>query len=75
MDNRVRVARIGASAIDLLTGPRLDRSRECPGCGWLFIGGSRNRSRRLFSMETCGNRSKDRRQQNRARGVSMRTVP
>ncbi len=69
-----RVARIATSAIDLLTGPQLDRVRECPGCGWLFIDASRNRSRRWCSMETCGNRSKARRHQSRAR-VSTPTTP
>lgn len=38
--------------------------RECPGdgtCGWLFIDGTKNRSRRWCSMATCGNRAKARR--------------
>jgi len=66
----VLVARIATSAIDLLTDPQLERVRECPGCGWLFIDASRNRSRRWCSMETCGNRSKARRHQSRARTIS-----
>lgn len=51
-------------AAELLTAPhRLARIRPCanPGCGWLFLDTSRNRSRRWCSMEDCGNRAKARR--------------
>jgi predicted RNA-binding Zn ribbon-like protein len=48
-------------AADLLTSERLARVGQCPGCGWLFLDGSRNRSRRWCTMEVCGNRAKARR--------------
>lgn len=52
---------VAHSAGGLLTGPKLDRVRQCAddrGCGYLFVDSSRNRSRRWCSMETCGNRAK-----------------
>jgi predicted RNA-binding Zn ribbon-like protein len=44
------------AAADLLTGPELDRVKECPGegCGRLFVDLSRNRSRRWCDMDHCG---------------------
>jgi predicted RNA-binding Zn ribbon-like protein len=48
-------------AADLLTSQRLKRVGQCPGCGWLFLDASRNRSRRWCTMEVCGNRAKARR--------------
>jgi len=51
---------VAISAMDLLrTGP-LDRLKQCPGedCGWLFLDGSKNGSRRWCDMATCGNRHK-----------------
>jgi len=49
------------SAVDLLrTGP-LDRLKTCAVCPWLFLDGSRNRSRRWCSMNECGGRLKMRR--------------
>ena len=59
------------AAADLLTSPGLDRVRECEGtpCGWLFVDGSRNRSRRWCSMEDCGNRAKARRHYARKRAT------
>ena len=35
--------------------------KECPGCGWLFLDRSSNRSRRWCDMQTCGTRDKMRR--------------
>lgn len=55
---------------DLLMGSSRDRIRECPGdgtCGWLFLDGTKNRSRRWCSMKTCGNRAKARRHYHRSR--------
>jgi predicted RNA-binding Zn ribbon-like protein len=51
------------SAGDLLTSPELERLKVCDAddCGWLFIDGSRNRSRRWCDMSDCGNRAKARR--------------
>jgi predicted RNA-binding Zn ribbon-like protein len=61
------------SAAELLVSGDLDRIREChgPGCTWLFLDTSRNRSRRWCSMETCGNRAKARRHYRRRSTVSL----
>lgn len=65
-------AAFASSAVELMTGPRLDRVKQCPGCGWLFVDTSKNRSRRWCSMEMCGGRDKAlrhyRRQRAEARG-------
>ena len=42
--------------------------KECPGCGWLFLDGSRNASRRWCDMQTCGSRDKMRRYYRARRG-------
>jgi predicted RNA-binding Zn ribbon-like protein len=54
-------------AADLLTSARLERVGQCPGCGWLFLDRSRNRSRRWCTMEVCGNRAKARRHYERTK--------
>lgn len=46
--------RIADSAIALLTSRQAGRIKECPGCGWFFLDGSKNQSRRWCSMNTCG---------------------
>ncbi|MEV1131134.1 CGNR zinc finger domain-containing protein [Agromyces sp. NPDC049794] len=51
-------AAFASSAVELMTDPRLDRVKQCPGCGWLFVDTSKNRSRRWCSMEMCGGRDK-----------------
>nr|WP_264085191.1 CGNR zinc finger domain-containing protein [Kibdelosporangium phytohabitans] len=45
---------------------------ECsgPGCGWLFIDRTRNRSRQWCSSKDCGNRERARRHYRRSRGNS-----
>jgi predicted RNA-binding Zn ribbon-like protein len=56
--------RIARHAVALLESKMLGRVRRCPGsgdCGWLFLDGSKNASRRWCSMEGCGNRAKLRR--------------
>jgi predicted RNA-binding Zn ribbon-like protein len=56
---------LAVAAVDLLrTGP-LDRLKACAECPWLFIDGSRNRSRRWCSMNECGGRTKMRRYRER----------
>lgn len=64
------LAPIARSAAELLTSPELQRVRECDGadCTWLFVDGSRSRSRRWCSMASCGNRAKARRHYRRRRG-------
>lgn len=61
------------AAVELLTSPRLSRVRTCaaPGCGWLFVDLSRNRSRRWCDMRVCGNRAKVRRFYARRRHASV----
>lgn len=53
---------VAVDAWDVLTGPVLERVRECPGddglCGWLFLDTSRSGTRRWCDMRTCGNRAK-----------------
>jgi predicted RNA-binding Zn ribbon-like protein len=62
------LARVAWSAVTLLrTGP-LDRVRECPSCGWLFLDTSRNGRRRWCSMDTCGSRDKAKRYYQRRTG-------
>lgn len=46
------------AAVALLTSETASRVRSCPGCGWLFVDLSKNRSRRWCSMSTCGNSAK-----------------
>ena len=60
---------VARSAAELLTSPELGRVRQCAdaGCGWLFLDGSRNRSRRWCDMRDCGNRAKARRHYQRWR--------
>jgi predicted RNA-binding Zn ribbon-like protein len=49
-------------ATDLLTTGELHRVKSCPGCGWLFLDASKNRSRRWCTMENgCGTHEKMRR--------------
>lgn len=55
------------SAMDLLTTAPLDRLHACPGCGWLFLDTTRNRSRVWCTMAVCGNRAKTTRFANRQR--------
>jgi predicted RNA-binding Zn ribbon-like protein len=54
---------VARSTAFLLTSKDLAKVRECAGfdCGWLFLDGTKNRSRRWCNMATCGNRAKGRR--------------
>lgn len=55
---------VSRSAADLLTSEELARVGQCAddrGCGWLFIDTTRGGRRRWCSMESCGNRAKQRR--------------
>jgi predicted RNA-binding Zn ribbon-like protein len=61
---------VARSAADLLTSDELARVGQCAddrGCGWLFIDTTRSRRRRWCSMESCGNRAKQRRHLQRER--------
>jgi predicted RNA-binding Zn ribbon-like protein len=61
------------SARDLLRDGPLDRLKQCPGpdgwCGWLFLDGTKNGSRRWCSMAVCGNPAKMRARAARRRGA------
>jgi predicted RNA-binding Zn ribbon-like protein len=48
------------SVTQLLTSDSRGRIRECegPGCGWIILDQTKNRSRRWCEMKTCGNRAK-----------------
>jgi len=61
------------SAAELLTGPYLDRIKQCPGrhCGWLFLDRTRNGRRRWCEMEVCGSRAKMRRYRQRRQAANM----
>jgi predicted RNA-binding Zn ribbon-like protein len=58
------------SALRLFAAPDLAQVRKCaaPSCGWLFVDGTKNRSRRWCDMRVCGNRDKVRRYRRRAGG-------
>jgi predicted RNA-binding Zn ribbon-like protein len=44
----------------LLCSPQIIKIKICsaPGCGWVYLDASKNRSRRWCSMKLCGNREK-----------------
>jgi predicted RNA-binding Zn ribbon-like protein len=48
------------SAMLLLASTEITRVKQCPGptCGWLFLDGTRNGSRRWCNSAECGNRSR-----------------
>jgi predicted RNA-binding Zn ribbon-like protein len=58
---------VAVAAAELLESGALERLRMCEGegCGWLFLDGSRNHSRRWCSSGDCGNRERVRRFQAR----------
>jgi predicted RNA-binding Zn ribbon-like protein len=65
------------SAANLLLSDEIGRLKKCAdqSCGWLFIDGSKNRSRKWCDMKDCGNRAKARRHYRRVRGVKNRSGP
>ena len=58
------------SAGELLLSRELAQVKECPGCGWLFLDTSKNRSRRWCSMNTCGVSDKMRRYYRKSQQVT-----
>lgn len=54
------LATVARDAVDLFTGPRATRLRQCAGdnCHLVFVDTSRPGRRRWCSMNRCGNRSK-----------------
>ncbi len=67
--------RVAESAASLLTSsPDLERVRVCgmhetSECSWVFMDGTRARTRRWCSMKDCGNRAKARRHYRRTRNT------
>jgi predicted RNA-binding Zn ribbon-like protein len=55
------LARIAVSAVDLMRGELVDRIGICPGCGFLLLDTTKNRTRRWCTMEDCGTQEKMRR--------------
>jgi predicted RNA-binding Zn ribbon-like protein len=49
---------VAYSAADLLVSDDLHRVKRCAGCPWLFLDGSRNKSRRWCDMADCGTAQK-----------------
>ena len=60
---------VARSAADLLVSDQVPHVRVCSAhdCHWLFMDWSRNQSRRWCNMQSCGNRAKARRFQQRKR--------
>ncbi len=46
------------SAMRLLDGRSISRTKSCPNCDWLFLDKSKNQSRIWCDMAVCGNRAK-----------------
>ena len=46
------------SAYELLLSDRLERVKECPNCGWLFLDTTKNGKRKWCSMKSCGSNVK-----------------
>jgi predicted RNA-binding Zn ribbon-like protein len=55
------------SAAELLISEKLDRVKNCGGCGWLFLDTTKAGRRRWCDMRICGNREKSRRHYARTR--------
>jgi predicted RNA-binding Zn ribbon-like protein len=49
---------VATAAVDLLRSEQVRKVKQCAGCPWLFLDGSRNGSRRWCSMEDCGTHQK-----------------
>lgn len=45
-------------AYELLLSEKLERIKECPNCGWLFLDTTKNGKRRWCSMKSCGSNIK-----------------
>jgi predicted RNA-binding Zn ribbon-like protein len=63
------LATVARDAVDLLSGPWLDRVRECafPDCSLMFVDTSRPGQRQWCEMKSCGNRFKVRQHRSKAR--------
>jgi predicted RNA-binding Zn ribbon-like protein len=61
------------SVAELLVSEKLDRIKDCQGCGWLFLDTTRSGRRRWCDMSVCGNREKARRHYARARKIHSKS--
>jgi len=63
------LASVARDAVDLLSGPWLDRVRECafPDCSLMFVDTSRPGQRQWCEMKSCGNRFKVRQHRSKTR--------
>jgi predicted RNA-binding Zn ribbon-like protein len=62
---------VALSAAELLVSPERGRVGQCAddrGCGWLFLDNSKNHSRLWCDSKDCGNRERQHRHYERARG-------
>ena len=59
LDEPIRL--IMKSAYDILTTEKMERIKECPACGWLFIDKTKNGKRRWCDMQVCGSNDKAKR--------------
>jgi predicted RNA-binding Zn ribbon-like protein len=66
---------IVAAAVELLTHGPADRIKSCGACRFLFIGYSKNGSRRWCSMDDCGKAAKIARYLQRRSGTRQRDEP
>ncbi len=67
--SRAALAELARRSVELITGPEVDRVRNCANkeCSLLFIDRSRPGRRRWCSMDRCGNASKTARYRRRTR--------
>ncbi|MBN9382427.1 MAG: CGNR zinc finger domain-containing protein [Chitinophagaceae bacterium] len=59
LDEPIRL--VMRSAYDILTTEKMERIKECPACGWLFIDRTKNGKRRWCDMKVCGSNDKAKR--------------
>lgn len=69
LDEPLRI--IMKSAYDILTAENMERVKECPTCGWLFIDRTKNGSRRWCAMNVCGSNDKAKRYYHRKKKNSI----
>jgi len=68
-DEPIRI--IMKSAYDILTTEKMERVKECPACGWLFIDRTKNGKRRWCNMNVCGSNDKAKRYYHRKKKTSV----
>ena len=56
------------SVYDILTTANMEKIKECPSCGGLFIDRTKNGKRRWCDMKVCGSNEKAKRYYHRKKG-------